>query len=277
MSIKNCIFYLFAVFSLIVITLGVINVNRKKASFVLLTDFGNDFAVGSIKGVILSQLPNATVTDLDHSIEKFNIISGGFALAKTYSYFPNGTIFVCVIDPGVGTQRKPICIQTPNYSFIGPDNGIFDFVFEREKDIIVYEIKKDAYLKADANTFHGRDLFAPAAVDLYKGNVEHFKTLDPEQLIHVIASDQIIAAYIDSFGNIKTNKEINSLPQGSFITVEIHGKMYHIPFVKTFNDVPSHQLLCYKGSNSTLEIAVNQGSASKDLGIRVGDIIAIKE
>src|SRR5262249_38977959 len=147
--------------------------------------------------------------DLDHTIEKFNIISGGFVLAKSYKYFPQGTVFVCVVDPGVGTKREPICIATYRYAFIGPNNGLFDFVLEQEKDVNVYCIEESAYLKTGDNTFHGRDLFAPAAVDFCKGIMTHFKPLDSHRLIHIKQPDEIIAAYIDSFGNIKTTYPVD--------------------------------------------------------------------
>ncbi len=250
-------------------------VKPDKPVFVLLTDFGYDFAVGSVKAVILNRVPNATIIDLDHTIKKFNIISGSFVLAKSYRYFPPKTIFICVIDPGVGTQREPICISTPHYTFIGPNNGIFDFVLEQEPQRSVYKID-ESYLVSDANTFHGRDLFAPAAVDFSQGNLEKFTLLDESKLVHCIASShQIIATYIDSFGNIKTSKTLYSTMLPKIFTLKIKGHKYHVTFVKTFKEVPIGQLLCYLGSNGTLEIAVNQGSAAQMLDISVGDIIEI--
>src|SRR5579859_6016078 len=208
-----------------------------KPCIALLTDFGYDFAVGSIKGVITSNLPNVTIIDLDHTIEKFNTISGGFVLGKSYKYFPKDTVFVCVIDPGVGTAREPICIATPRYTFIGPNNGLFDFVLEQEHDFIAYQMD-ELYLTPGANTFHGRDLFAPAAVDFCKGNLEKFKSFDKNKLVHITRSHDTIATYVDSFGNIKTNYVVdNATALGSRFVLH-HGHTNDtIPFVRTFKDV----------------------------------------
>lgn len=242
--------------------------------FALLTDFGYDFAVGSIKGVILNKLPGANIIDLDHSIKKFSIISGAFVLGKSYDYFPKGTVFICVIDPGVGTERQPICIKTPNYSFVGPNNGLFDYILEQEPIRDIYQID-ESYLTKDANTFHGRDLFAPAAVDFYQENLQKFKLFPEQQLVHLpFHSNQMVVTYIDSFGNIKTNKSCNQLARLP-LTIDISGRRHIIPFVKTFKDVKEGDLLCYQGSNGTLEIAVNQGSAARKLGIYIGDAITI--
>jgi S-adenosyl-L-methionine hydrolase (adenosine-forming) len=249
---------------------------KKQPYFALLTDFGYDFAVGSVKGVILKQIPGAIIIDLDHSIDKFNITSAGFVLAKSYQYFPQGTIFICVVDPGVGTQRVPICITTPSYCFIGPNNGLFDFVLEQEKICNIYRID-ETYLLDKPNTFHGRDLFAPAAVDFYKQNLAHFLPFDNDNLSHAIIPDQIIATYIDSFGNVKTNKLIDSLHSGDYITLSFNNKKFSIPFVTTFKEVAIGQLLCYVGSNRTIEIAINQGSAADYLHIKAGDQLSIEK
>lgn len=249
---------------------------KRQAYFVLLTDFGYDFAVGSIKGVILKQLPEAIIVDLDHSIDKFNITSAGFVLAKSYQHFPHGTIFICVVDPGVGTKRVPICITTSSYCFIGPNNGIFDFVLEQEKICNVFKIN-DAYLVGKPSTFHGRDLFAPAAVDFYKRNLVHFLPFDVENLCHVKMPDQIIVTYVDSFGNIKTNKLVDLLRIGDYITLTVNNKKFSIPFVKTFKEVENEQLLCYQGSNGTIEIAINQGSAADYLNIKAGDQLILEK
>jgi S-adenosyl-L-methionine hydrolase (adenosine-forming) len=251
-------------------------INQKipqKPIFVLLTDFGYDFAVGSIKGVLLNKLPNATIIDLDHSIQKFDIVSAGFVLAKSYHYFPHQTIFICIIDPGVGTTREPICIKTPHYTFIGPNNGIFDEVLAQEPQRTIYQISA-AYLEGKPNTFHGRDLFAPAAVDAYHNNLNHFTWFDETRLCHLERlHNQAVITYIDSFGNIKTNKSVEVLAGSKQCAIQIDGTLYQIPFVKTFQDVHIGELLCYSGSNNTLEIAVNQGSAAQKLNAHVGDRI----
>jgi S-adenosyl-L-methionine hydrolase (adenosine-forming) len=243
--------------------------------FALLTDFGYDFAVACIKAVILKGLPEAQVVDLDHHIEKFNVASAAFVLKNSYFYFPSGTIFLCIVDPGVGTEREPLFVQTPQYSFFGPNNGIFDLVLEHEQQCTVYRINEHAYLSYEAHTFHGRDIFAPAAVDSYKGNFTHFFPFDTQKLIHIQdVHNKITVLYVDSFGNIKTNTAVsNTLFHQKQLHCIIKGKKQVIPYVKTFQDVPCGSLLCYRGSNNTLEIAINQGSAAHYLCLHVGDTI----
>jgi S-adenosylmethionine hydrolase len=249
--------------------------SKKQPCFVLLTDFGYDFAVGSMKAVILNKIPNAHIIDLDHSIEKFNVASASFVLEKSYHYFPKGSIFLCIVDPHVGTQCERLCIKTPSYTFIGPNNGIFDAILAQEPQKTIYAID-DSYLVSGANTFHGRDLFAPAAVDFYKGDLKLFKPFDNNKLVNQKPNeDQVIALYIDSFGNIKTNKKIDQGNLKDFFVIDRDNKKIHIPVVKTFGDVGEGNLLCYPGSNGTLEIAVNLGSAAKILDIKVGDSIML--
>jgi S-adenosylmethionine hydrolase len=249
---------------------------RTRPVFVLMTDFGYDFAVGSIKGTLAAGAPGATIVDLDHTITKFSVVSGAFVLGKSYRYFPQGSIFIAVVDPGVGTARKPICIRTPHYTFIGPNNGLFDFVLEQEPQASVYCID-ESYLIGKATTFHGRDLFAPAAVDCARGDYTHFHLLDGRELVHIVQAGCTIAAYIDSYGNVKTSYPApQGVPYGQLVSVEIGGRSVVIPWARTFQDIPVGQLLCYAGSNGTIEIAVNQGSAASQLGLKVGDALRIE-
>ena len=248
----------------------------EKQYFALLTDFGYDFAVAAIKAVIFSHVNNAEIIDLDHSGEKFAIKSAAFVLAKTYNYFPKNTIFLLIVDPGVGTERDALLITTPNYSFVGPNNGIFDLLLKEEKDYEVLKIDNDAYLRGKPITFHGRDLFAPAAADFYLGQLEHFKPFEKEKLVHSINADETFIAYIDSFGNIKTNKRADdSFHYGSKITLHFQNHILTVPYVTTFQDVAPGELLAYQGSNETIEIAINQASAKSLLNVRVGDALRI--
>ncbi len=247
--------------------------DTQRPCFVLMTDFGYDFAVGSMKGVILSHLPGSTIVDLDHSIAKFNVVSGSFVLSKSYRYFPKGTIFICVVDPGVGTEREPLCIVTAHYAFIGPNNGLFETILKENPDHRIYQISA-SYLRGKPNTFHGRDLFAPAAVDFFKKNMQHFTLFDKAKICHIpLPDNQAVITYIDSFGNIKTSRSLESFIASKDLSVRIKGKVYNLPFVHTFKDVAIGDLLCYRGSNNTLEIAVNQGSAAQKLDVQVGDNI----
>lgn len=275
----NFSYFKFILIAFICSALGVAFVSKKNAEsakphFALLTDFGYDFAVASIKGVILSRLPDATVTDLDHSLPKFNVTTAGWVLAKSYQYFPKGTIFLCIVDPGVGTKREPLCIKTPHYTFVGPNNGIFDYVLAAEKVRTVYKID-DSYLESGLSTFHGRDLFALAAVDSYNNKLDRLSLFDEAGLCHLKREENhTLAVYIDSYGNIKTDKPVDaSLLKQKALDFTLKGRRYVLPFVRTFDEVPQGKLLCYQGSNRTIEIAVNQGSAAQKLGIKALDTL----
>lgn len=242
--------------------------------FVLLTDFGFDFAVASMKGVILSSLPKAEVIDLDHTIEKFNLISAAFVLNKSYRFFPKGTTFVCVIDPGVGSARKLLCVETDDYTFVAPDNGLLHHILRDEKVRGVWYVE-DHGMKPQSNTFHGRDLFVPVAVALAQGRRDFLR---PYSVSDCVVLDQLdtqqLVVYTDSFGNIKTNVSAD-LITGDVVTLLVRDTAHRIPFVKQFSEVTPGELLCYRGSNNTLEIAVNLGSARDRLKVTSGDKITV--
>ena len=243
-----------------------------KPIFALLTDFGYDFAVGSLKGVILSSLPDAQIIDLDHTIDKFNLISAAFVLNKAYRFFPKGTIFICVIDPGVGSCRKVLCVETEGYTFIAPDNGLLSPLFGQDEK--VWQID-DTSIVPHSHTFHGRDLFVPAALALAQGQRDFLKAVDPASCVALdeLESKHLIV-YCDSFGNLKTNVSAD-LIAGDTITITVNDKTYTIAKRTTFNDVTPGELVCYRGSNDTIELAVNQGSAQEFLGLNCGDEIRI--
>ena len=248
-----------------------------KKFFGLLTDFGFDFAVASIKGVLLQTFPDAHIIDIDHGIEKFSVINGAFVIDKSYPFLPQDTIFLCVVDPGVGTNRDILCIKLASQWFIGPNNGFFHYLFEKEK-VKIYTLKQHLFSSASV-TFHGRDIFAPAAIRLAQGDMSILApVIDTSSLIHLNnLGNQIdtgVITYIDSFGNIKTNIAIASdcIP-GNYMHLVIDGLTYEIPFTRTFTGVNPGELLCYEGSNATLEIAVNQDSAQKKLAAKIGNRI----
>ena len=178
-----------------------------KNIFGLLTDFGFDFAVASIKGVLLRAFPDAQLVDIDHGIEKFNILNAAFVIEKIDKFLPENTIFLCVIDPGVGTERDILCVENGLQRFIGPNNGIFHYLFDRV-GVKIYKIKQQQFV-TESVTFHGRDIFAPAAISLAGGDYSILSPIDNEELIRLQdLGDQInsgVITYIDSFGNIKTN------------------------------------------------------------------------
>jgi len=242
--------------------------------FALLTDFGFDFAVASMKALLIKEIPQSTIIDIDHSVSKFSINSGSFIIKQVQHYFPKDTIFICIIDPGVGSLREALCVESDGAVFFGPNNGIFSHLIEKE-DTNIFQIDEQK-IKPATYTFHGRDLFVPAAIKYSQGDRSFLLPLDHNKLIVLEKNDDYIA-YIDSFGNIKTTLKVdNSLIPGNKYDVIVGNQTYYIPFVTTFSDVSIGTLLCYKGSNETLEIAVNLGSAQQFLQARVGESVEIK-
>lgn len=245
--------------------------------FAIITDFGFDFAVASMKALILCHHPDAKIVDIEHSIERFSILSAAFVIQKVYKYFPKDTIFICVIDPGVGSNRELICIDTGLHKFVGPNNGIFHYISENLKaEDQVYKIR-DNFFGSHSNTFHGRDILTPVAIELAKGNRSFLDLSGKENIarISLLENGVFVVLYIDSFGNIKTNIPVDTSNLG-LLKIQIRGNSNAIKFVKTFSEVNEGELLCYKGSNNTLEIAVNLGSAKNVLNLNVGDILEIE-
>lgn len=248
-----------------------------KKIFALLTDFGFDFAVASIKGVLLKAFPDAQIIDVDHTIEKFNLINAAFVIEKIYRFLPDNTVFLCVVDPGVGSNRDILCLELGSYRFIGPNNGIFHYLLDKA-DVKVHKIQQQCF-NSESVTFHGRDIFAPAAVSLTAGDFSILSPISNDKIVRLHnLGNQInngVITYIDSFGNIKTNITVTEdLCSEGYVNLLINNQTYKIIFTRTFTDVESGELLCYKGSNATLEIAVNLGSAKEKLGVNVGTVIS---
>src|SRR5271167_3948481 len=189
----------------------------------LTTDFGtNDHFVGAMKGVIVDIAPDAQIVDISHAVQAFDVLDGALAISQAYSYFPNGTIHMGVVDPGVGTTRRPILASSDGYHFVAPDNGVLSLVYAREERIHVRHITSEHYfLQPVSNTFHARDIFAPVAAWLTKevdsqkfgDEVEEYvrfsapkpKAVDGNRLRGVVLK-------VDRFGNIVTNITAQDAP-----------------------------------------------------------------
>lgn len=254
----------------------------------LLTDFGTqDTYVGVMKGVIASICPQATVIDLTHEVPPQDIATGAFLLDVSVDYFPPGTVHVAVVDPGVGTDRKPTAIQTDRAFFVGPDNGIFTLVLHRYRVLQAVHLDNPKYhLPSKSTTFHGRDVFAPVAAHLAGGvPLEELGTpitrLQRLPLPRIRVEWQGIRAtvvHIDRFGNAITNlthadyrswcarwdvkEPIVRIGQGTLLAIH-----------QTYGDVPVGQPLALFSSSGRLEIAVNGGSAQQTFGLRRGDVV----
>jgi S-adenosylmethionine hydrolase len=257
----------------------------------LLTDFGvDDPYVGVMKGVILSINPNAVIVDITHSVGKYQVLQGALILRSCYRYFPKGTIFTVVVDPGVGSVRRAIAIRTSSYVFIGPDNGVLTPAAFDDGIIDVYEVRKYT-LPAVSRTFHGRDVFAPVAAYISKGglieDIGGRVSVDSITTIEVSGAEvhngEIIGkvVYIDSFGNAVTNIHPNNLrslgiDEGELVNVEVNRVQYRIPWVKAYSDVKQGELLIITNSFNYIELSVNQGNASKTLKLEIGSEIVVK-
>lgn len=246
----------------------------------MITDFGFDFSVASMKALILKNFPNVQIIDIDHSIKQFSILSGAFVIDKIYKYFPDKTIFICVVDPGVGSKREPIYIDTGNYKFIGPNNGLFHYLLNDPEVSFKSYVIKEEFRPVKSTTFHGRDLFTPAAIEIAKDNFDIVEPIDRDKLVFIpiLKNGASIITYIDGFGNIKTNIALNSdFNKQDFLKVNVNNTLHQIKVSNTFSEVASGELLCYKGSNDTLEIAANLASAEDALKVKVGDYITIDQ
>ncbi len=257
---------------------------------VLITDFGlKDPYVGVMKGVIKTINPEAQIIDLTHNVRKFDINAAAVILLVSAKYFPRGSIFTCVVDPGVGSSRRAILIVTKNYYLVGPDNGCLSLLAEEDGVIGVYDISRSPYrLPRVSGTFHGRDVFAPIAAWLSRG-------LKPEQLGEPIddyvkldiqkprVSGNIIEGmiiYIDHFGNIMSNISRELIEKvgirlGDTINVLLGSRGFKCPYVRSFSNVPEGEVACYINSWGYFEIGINKSSAAELLKVETGEKIKI--
>ena len=244
-----------------------------------LSDFGtSDSYVGEVKGVLMSLAPGVPVIDISHQINPGNIRAAAHILDRTWHRFPGGTVHLVVVDPGVGGTRAALAVESGGHRFVGPDNGVLTpALYNATPSIVTIPVPQGV-----AATFHGRDLFAPAAARLAQG--ESISQLgeplrgDPSRLVDPVPWYQGKAVigevlYVDRFGNLVTNLTEDLVPSYAVLEVED----FEIgPVRRTFADVPTGELLAYMGSGNTVEIAVRDGSATRRLGIGVGGRIRVR-
>jgi S-adenosylmethionine hydrolase len=254
----------------------------------LTTDFGTrDPYVAEMKAVILRISPNAVIVDLTHQIERFNVRMGAYILASASPYFPEGTIHVAVVDPGVGSKRRPLIIKTETGCFVGPDNGILALATRGCKTKQVHEMaNRKLMLPKVSNTFHGRDIFAPAAAHIANGTAlaefgpEISEIMTPEFAKVATSKDSFVGevVHIDNFGNIITNigtGEVDQLVEKHEVNVKIKNARLKLSLCKTYAEVEAEKLLALIGSHNLLEISMNQGNAAENLRVRSGDKITL--
>lgn len=256
----------------------------RKPIITLTTDFGTkDGYVGAVKGVIKRVNPEAEVLDITHQIEPFDVLGAAFALRNFYSYFPQGSIHLVVVDPGVGSQRQPLLIRSEDFLFVGPDNGVFSFVYQNERITEIIVLSKGKYFLAElSSTFHARDIFAPVAAYLSLGvDAKEFGNTAKECLKLKIpepksskkdAFGEII--HIDGFGNLVTNIGAELLQNKKVVRIVV-GKRQVKRIARSYFDIPEKEVGALVGSSGFLEIAVNQGSAQEILKSKIDTIVRI--
>jgi S-adenosyl-L-methionine hydrolase (adenosine-forming) len=252
----------------------------------LLTDFGlRDHYVGTMKGVILGICPEATLVDISHEVAPQDIRDGALELASAYRYFPTGTTFLVVVDPGVGSTRRAVAADVGDYCFVAPDNGVLSVVFDQAPPRLAVELTNRAYARPTiSSTFEGRDRFAPAAAWLANGIA--LASFGPEAAALVrldVPRPRAIDGGIDGevlrvdrFGNLMTNIDDATLARMSgTLTVRVGSQV--IPHVvATYADVRIGELCALVGSSDRLEIAVHGGSAAATLGVGRGAVVQLR-
>lgn len=254
----------------------------------LTTDFGlRDPYVAEMKAVILSICPKAVIVDVTHEVEPFSIRTGAYMLASAAMYFPKGTVHVAVVDPGVGTERRAMLIKTKRGFFIGPDNGLLVLAAGKQGITAVREITNPRLmLPKISSTFHGRDVFAPAAAHLANGvaptefGIEIQDFVKPEfakvTKVKGVVTGEVL--HVDNFGNVITNiseQEAEGFKTGDFVHVGLGNVKLRLKLLKAYGETKPTDLLVLIGSHGYLEIAVNQGNAAEVLQVKPGEKIKL--
>jgi S-adenosylmethionine hydrolase len=255
------------------------------------TDFGlNDHYVGTMKGVVLNIDPAAQMVDICNNVQSFDLLDGALTIAQSYSYFPPNTIHLVVVDPGVGTARRPIVARAGQHLFVAPDNGVLSFVYEREERISVRHITAEHhFLQPVSNTFQGRDIFAPVAAYLSKGvapekfgdeitDFVRFSVPRPQR-----AAEKTIKAVVlkvDKFGNLVTNIRPEDLPpefeRNTPAFVLRVGKAQVTKLSGTFAQGGPGEVFAVFGSMGFMEIATNRGAAARVVEAGKGSEVTIQ-
>ena len=260
------------------------------AIITLTTDFGlNDHFVGAMKGVLLETAPDAQIVDISHAVQPFDILDGALTISQAYTYFPAGTVHMVVVDPGVGTARRPIILTGDRHLFVAPDNGVLSLVYDREERISVRHVTAEHYfLQPRSSTFHGRDIFSPVAAYLAKGvdpgrfgeeigdfvrfGVPRPKPVDEHTLRGIVLK-------VDRFGNLITNITPADAPWlfgGARSTFKIGiGKGQVTRICANYSEGAPGEAFGILGSMGFLEIATNRGSAQQLLGAGKGSEVNV--
>ncbi len=252
----------------------------------LTTDFGlSDHFVGTMKGVILGIHPAAQLIDISHGVQPYDIADGAFTIAQAYRYFPKKTIHVVVVDPGVGSTRRPLLAEMAGQYFIAPDNGVLSMIFAREKPKVRHITAEKHFLHPVSRTFHGRDVFSPVAAHLAAGvtPAQFGKRIDvylrasfdkPAQTGQHTWTGTILKA--DHFGNLATNFHVDQFPAIRTHAFSLQaGRRAITRLALTFSECAPGELFVIVGSSGYLEVAASEGSAAKLLGCGAGSPVEL--
>jgi hypothetical protein len=253
----------------------------------LTTDFGlMDHFVGTMKGVILGICPEAQIVDISHEIGTFGVAEGAFLIAQAYRYFPRGTVHVVVVDPGVGTSRRPILVEAAGQCFVAPDNGVLSMVYAREKHKVRWITAGRYFLKAVSQTFHGRDIFSPVGAHLARGvapammgkPITDYMRLQIERPVRTARRGWTGAVLkIDRFGNLITNFPAEDFPDLEKRPFEVSIGLETVDrLARNYAECGPGELFLIVGSSGYLEVSSSQASAAKILGCGVGAPVELR-
>jgi len=257
-----------------------------KPVITLTTDFGNkDYFAGSVKGVILQINPDIRIVDISHEISPYSIMEGAFVIGSAFHHFPKGSIHLAVVDPGVGSGRKPLLVVSRSGFFLGPDNGIFSYIYDEDGPCEVYEITEQKFfLPSPGRSFHGRDIFAPVAAWLSTeipstsfgkliDNPVRFPIQKPVREREAVTGQVI---YIDRYGNLVTNIRVDDLKDVDFRKAHLIVSHTTIAGGKTYyQEAKEGEISFTLNSSGHLEIFQNRGNAAGSLGSSLLDFVQL--
>jgi hypothetical protein len=254
----------------------------------LITDFGiSDHFAGTMKGVILGICPDAQIVDISHQVTPFEVAEGAFLIAQAYRYFPKGAVHVIVVDPGVGTSRRPILLETAGQYFVAPDNGVLTMVYLEQKKRKVRAITNEKYfLQSVSRTFHGRDIFSPVAAHLAGGvkpsrfgkPVEDYMRLSFDKPVRTARRGWTGAVLkVDRFGNLITNFPAQDFPQIEKQPFEMQVGLQMVRrLAQNYAECGPGEVFAIAGSSGYLEVSSSQASAARILGCGVGAPVELR-
>ena len=260
----------------------------------LVTDFGHqDHYVGAVKGAVLRICPEANVVDVVHDLPPHDVLSGAYALAASYRAFPPGTVFLAVVDPDVGSPRRPLAAEAGGYLFVGPDNGILSLVLAEAPAARVHHITNEAlYAARVSHTFHARDIFGPVAGALARGTalVDVGPSVGDAQVLSIAglrslgpAEWEASVLHVDRFGNLTTTLTERELDEvltqvggdPTAVVVVVEGVV--MPLTRAYSDVAEGEACALVGSSGRLEVAVHRGNAARQLGAGRGAPVRLRK